>query len=306
MKTRPYPGERAFAGVIPALLTPLLEGGQGVDEKALEQVCAFLIERGAHGLMPCGTTGEGPLLSLEERKRVTEVVLEVARGRAFVIAHVGAATTQETVELARHAHDRGADACSIVTPYYYRLEEEALIAHFSRVADSLPDFPIFLYNIPQNTGNNLSPQAVRTLAERCANVVGIKDSSGDMGQLLSYLEVRGGAFNVIVGSDGLIFPALSMGVRASVSGNANVFPEVFVALFAAFQKGDYAACQTLQKKINAIARLMGYGRDLSLFKKMLERRGVRGGDVRAPLPQATPDQVEACARALRQLGIDLA
>lgn len=303
MKTHFSPHGPPFEGVIPALLTPFLEGGQGVDEKALEQLCAFLIERGVHGLMPCGTTGEGPLLSLKERKRVTEVVLEVARGRVFVIAHVGAATTQETMELARHAHDRGADACSIVTPYYYRLEEEALIAHFSKVADSLPDFPIFLYNIPQNTGHNLSPQAVRTLAEKQANVVGIKESSGDMGQLLSYLDVRGGAFNVIVGSDGLIFPALSMGVRASVSGNANVFPEVFVDLFEAFQKGDYATCQNIQKKINAIARLMGYGQDLSLFKKMLDWRGVRGGDVRAPLPEATPDKVEACARALRQLDL---
>ncbi len=293
----------SFEGVIPALLTPLLEGGRRVDEEALRELCAFLIKRGVHGLMPCGTTGEGPLLSLAERKRVAEAVLEAAAGQVPVIVHVGAATTQETIELAKHAHDRGADACSVVTPYYYHLGEKALIDHFSRVANSLPHFPFFIYNIPQNTGHNLSPQVVQTIAESQANVVGIKDSSGDLSQLLDYLKIRAPAFNVVVGSDGLIFPALAMGIRASISGNANVFPEVFVALFEAFKNGDYGACRAIQEKINGLARLMGYGRDLSLFKKILGKRGVPVGDVRAPLQETTPNEVESCAKALRELGL---
>lgn len=290
-------------GVVPALLTPMAEDGVHVDDGALRHLCDFLIEQGVHGLMPCGTTGEGPLLNIAERKRVAEVVLEAAGGRVPVIVHVGTLTTHETIELARHAYEIGADACSVVMPYYYLLDEETLITHLSRVASSVPDMPIFLYNIPQNTGNSLSLRAVQTIAEIHPNVVGIKDSSGDLSLLIRFMEVRGGAFNVVIGSDILFFPGLIMGARACVSGNANVFPELFVSLFEAFKNADYERCRAFQEKINAIIYILGDGKDLSLFKEVLGQRGVRAGEVRPPLRQASQDEVLACIRSLRELGL---
>ena len=295
--------ETAFAlsGVIPPLLTPFADSGEKVDEGALRVHVEWLIEMGVHGLMPCGTTGEGPLLTISERKRVVEVVIEVADHRVPVVAHVGAPTTHETIELARHAQGCGAEAVSVVTPYYYRLSEDALIEHFCHVANAVADTFVFLYNIPQNTGNTLSLSTAKAITARCPNVIGIKDSSGQLDALVGFTGLNNGQFQVICGSDGLFLRALEAGACGGVSGNANVFPEIVVSLYRAFSQGEYDAAHQQQRLLNQIVEILDFGENLSLFKRILGLRGLRGGAVRPPLLEAAEEVVVRTEERLQSL-----
>jgi 4-hydroxy-tetrahydrodipicolinate synthase len=286
-------------GVVTPLLTPFTDNGEKLDEEALRAHVSWLIDRGVHGLMPCGTTGEGPMLAVSERKRVVEVVVEAGAHRVPVLAHVGTMTTHETVDLACHAQACGVGAISVVTPYYFQLPENALVEHFCRVADAVTDTPVFLYNIPEHTGNALSPSAVEAIIMRCANVIGIKDSSDDMDILSSFIGLDDGRFQVICGSDRLLFCALKAGACAGVSGNSNVFPEVVSKLFHAFWQGDLNGAHRQQERLDQVIESLQSGPGLSLFKQVLELRGLRGGVVRPPLPAATEEELIKAQQKLR-------
>ena len=293
-------------GVITPLLTPLTNGDQWVNKRALAEHVNWLIEQGVHGLMPCGTTGEGPLLTAIERRRVLEVVVKAAAQRVPVLAHVGTAMTRETIALARHARDCGADAVSVVTPYFFRLPDGAQIEHFCRVADAVPDMPVYLYNIPQNTGNYLTRAIVEAILAHCPNVAGIKDSSGNLATLTSFIGLRSGRFQVVCGSDALLLQALQAGAIASVSGNSNVFPEILVGLFQAFWKGDSEHARRLQEQLDVARLAMGDGGSLATLKRVAEvrvRQARQMGGVRGPLPGAYAAELHDGLAKLRAAGL---
>ena len=289
-------------GVIVPLLTPFDTRGN-IDGDALRRFVGQLRACGVGGVMSCGTTGEGPLLTKEERQRVTEVVVEAIAGSISVIAQVGAISTRETIALALHARTVGTDAIAVVAPYFYHCSDTMLHEHYLQVCNAVPDMPVYLYNIPQRTGNALTPALVGEIAARCPNMVGIKDSAGDLAVTVEMRGVRESTFRVIMGSDGLILPALTMGVSASVSGNANVFPELFVTLFDAFQRGDYTSARAAQERINVVRHILRDGGDLALFKAVVARRGVALGGVRPPLLDVSSATVDECVRALATAGI---
>jgi dihydrodipicolinate synthase/N-acetylneuraminate lyase len=291
----------SVTGVIPPLLTPFADSGTRVDEGALRAHAHWLVDKGVHGLMPCGTTGEGPLLTVPERKRVVEVVVEAVAHEVPVLAHVGAPTTRETIDLAQHARACEVEAISVVTPYYYRLPDDALIEHFCRVADSVADTPVFLYNIPHCTGNTLSLPAVQTITACCPNVIGIKDSSGRLDALSVFVGLNNGRFQVVCGSDALLLRALEAGACASVSGNANVFPEIVIGPFRAVRRHDRRGARQQQELLDQVGNLLGNGQNLSLFKRVLALRGPGGGSVRPPLPEATADMIACAEEGLRSL-----
>lgn len=291
-------------GVITALVSPFDDQGQ-VNEDALAQLVEFQVRAGVHGLSPCGTTGENALLTFEERQRVAEIVVGTAKGRVPVLVQTGAPSTEMTIALTRHAQRIGANAATVVTPYYFRLSDDALIQHYVRVAESVPDFPIYLYNIPQLTGNNLTPPVVHTIAERCPNVVGLKDSCGVLTQIIDSAAARGGQFNVAIGSDGLLLSAAVAGIPAAISGNANACPEVFVEFYDAYWRGDLAAAQSAQARIQHIRRTLKDGGDLSLFKAVLAYRGIPVGGVRAPLLNAPKEVADQSIHTLIDYGIAL-
>ncbi len=282
-------------GVIVPLVTPFKTGGDEIDESAMSALCDWLIAKGVHGLMPCGTTGEGPLLSTDERKRLLEVVLAAAKGRVPVIAHVGAATTRETIDLACHAQSTGIQAVSVLTPYYFPVSQQAMVEHFSRVANAVPDLSIFLYNIPSRTVNTFTSAGAQAVIERCPNVVGVKDSSGSLDSIKSFIGLKNGEFQIACGSDGLIFDALQAGAVASISGNGNAYPEVIVELFEAFWKGDQEKAAHQQQVLDQVRNLLQNGRDLSLLKRGIDFRGLRGGAVRPPICEFNPADFEPIA-----------
>jgi len=297
--------DRIGKGLIVPLVTPFTADGQAVDFAALRRLVEFLIRSGVHGLVPCGTTGELALLDSREKRQIVEAVIEDAAGRVPVIAQTGSITTAETIALTRHAQACGAAGVTVVTPYYYRLTDEALVAHYSAVADSVPGLPVFLYNIPAKTGNSLSPAVVAQIAQRCANVVGIKDSSGELANLALMRMAVNRRFYTLVGSDSLILAGMANGADGAIAGNANAIPEPFVAMFAALAEGDWAKARLLQDQITSATRILGNGSDLSLFKGVLKRRGLPVGPVRRPLLTATPGETERCARELEAIGLSL-
>jgi 4-hydroxy-tetrahydrodipicolinate synthase len=290
-------------GVIVPLLTPFDEQGK-IHTTATKQLIEFLIERGIHGLFPGGTTGEGPLLTIQDRRQLAETVVEAAEGRVPVIVHTGAITTAEALELTQHAQAVGAQAAAMIPPYYYLHSDEALFRHFQLIATQTPDFPIYLYNYPV-AGNHLSVDLIARLVERCPNIVGLKDSSGTLDTLVACSSLRDGNFNTANGSDGLILAALAMGVDACVSGNANVVPELVVALYHAATEGNLELAREVQRKLDAVRQLLGDGGDLSLFKGILAQRGLEVGAVRAPLLQAPEAVIAQRWRALNTLGLEL-
>ncbi len=291
-------------GVIVPMLTPF-DAHDQVDEAAARALVGFLIDRGVAALFPLGTTGEGPLLSADERRRLTEAVIEAAAGRVPVIIHTGAITTAETLALTRHAQSVGASAAAIVPPYFFKLDDRALERHYRAVADQTPDFPIYLYNNPAVTPNLITAPLLDRLVDGCPNICGLKDSSGSLDLLAACHAKYGEAFNTAIGPDGLILAGLAMGLDATVSGNANFVPELVTALYAAATSGDLALARTLQSKLDRIRAIATDGAELALFKAMVARRGLPIGSVRAPLKPAQDERIEAFWQEVSTLGIEM-
>ncbi|MCG3210334.1 MAG: 4-hydroxy-tetrahydrodipicolinate synthase [Anaerolineae bacterium] len=292
-------------GVIVPIITPFDAQGQ-LDTAAINRLVNYLIERGVHGLFPGGTTGECPLLSLAERRLLAETVIEAADGRLPVIIHTGTVTTTDTIELTKHAQHIGAHSAAVIPPYYFHYTQEALFNHYAAVAAAVPDFPIYLYNNPGVGNNNrLTLALVSQLVDEFPNIVGMKDSSGSL-ELLTQLSYRqNGAFNTASGGDGQILMSAAAGIDACVSGNANVVPELVVALHRAASEGDISLARKLQKQMDSVRQLLDDGHDLSLFKAGLTRRGLPVGQVRAPLCQISEAVFEQRWQALNLLQIEM-
>jgi len=237
----------AQPSVVVALLTPFGPNGE-VDAAVLRGHVEFLVGEGVDGLMPCGTTGEGPLLEADEVETVTATVVAAAAGRARVFSHAGRTSTRATVDLALRAIEVGADAVSAVVPYYYELSDPQLLRHYRALLERAGETPVYAYTIPARTGNELSPQALRTLAGE--GLAGLKDSTKSIERHREYLEAAASdAFAVFMGSDGLLLDALEAGAAGSVSAIANVRPDLLVALKRAFVNGRSGEAKSLQREI---------------------------------------------------------
>lgn len=270
-------------GVITAMTTPLTKDGQ-VDTKAIEEQVEFLIGKGVNCLYPCGTTGEMLNLSLEERELIAETVVKAARGRVIVFIHVGAQTTAQTIRLAQHAERIGADGIGVVTPAFFGLKDKAMLQYYKDISASVsPDFPIYVYVIPQCAANDISAPLMEKIADACPNVIGVKYSWADCIRLKDYLNIRGGNFSVLFGPDRLFLPALAMGADGTVSGVSGPMPEHFVEVYRAWKAGDVEKARQEQKIANEICEILQSGADMGIFKAVLDFRGLTGGHMRKPL-----------------------
>jgi dihydrodipicolinate synthase/N-acetylneuraminate lyase len=208
--------------VVVALTTPFREDG-AVDERALAAHVAWLVEQGVDALMPCGTTGEGPLLEPDEVEAIVRVTSDAANGRAAVLAHVGRPATAATAELARRALAVGAQGVSAVVPYYYALSDAEIVEHYRRLIAAANGSPVYAYTIPERTGNELSLDAVRALA--ADGLRGVKDSTKSWPRHLEYLET---GIDVLTGTDSFVVESFRAGSAGCVSAVANVRPDLLV------------------------------------------------------------------------------
>lgn len=287
-------------GVTTAMVTPFDEQGRVMTE-SVQQMVEFLIERGVHCLYPCGTTGEMFLMPEVERRRMAETVVRQNRGRITAYVHVGAMDPDETIRLAKHACEIGADGIGVVTPAFFGTHSEAMVQYYERVCRSVPeDFPVYLYNIPQCAANDLNCDVIRRILDRCRNVVGMKYSFADMIRTSEYL-LLSNSFEVVQGADRLMLPALAMGCTGIVSGVSSVYPEPFVKVYEAFQEGDIPAARCWQELANRYVVALGAGSNMAIFKSGLKYRGIYAGHMHAPQINCTPEQEASLSKMLAAL-----
>lgn len=288
-----------LSGINPALLTPFTKGGKNVDYDKAAGLAERLAKQGVHGLFVCGTTGEGMLLSLEERKRLTEELVKAVGKKLNVIVQAGCLNTQETIELARHAQEAGAPAAAVVAPSFFGYDEPALAAHYSAVAKAVPKLPLLLYNIPKCTGNPLSAGLVKQLSEKHDSIVGMKDSSGAMGYLNTIIDNARPGFGVINGADEYSFQAYLTGAVGTVSSTANVFPELFLSIYQDVQAGKIKNARATHVKLAKACRMFNYGGNIASYKEALRLRGFDAGYVRPPQRELTAGEKKSLAKALQ-------
>ena len=272
-----------IAGVIVALHTPLTPAGE-IHEEALRAHLEWMVQTGIHGIFPCGTMGEGIALSDAQRKRVTEISVDQLKGRIPLMPQVTTNNTAGCIELARHAQEKGADAISVIAPYFYPSDGPALETFFTQIASAVPGLPVYLYNNPGRSASGISSSLVGKLAKKVKNIAGIKDSSKDLILFQEYVEVGGENFACIIGTDGLVYPAMMVGAVGVVSAVANPFPELMVALNNAVLAKQYERARRLQLLVNQLRAVLKIGPYLAGYKEIMRLRGRQFPlDMKAPL-----------------------
>jgi len=293
--------EGKIGGVIPPMLTAFDKQGN-FDEKAQREIVSFLVDK-VQGLYPCGTYGSGPLMDVEERKRVAEVVIDEVAGRITVIMHVGGASTRSVVELARHAEKAGATAVAAVPPIYYGFKEPEVERHFKAMIGAV-SIPVLIYNNPKTTGVSVSASFLNRLAQ--IGLSGVKDSSFDIMVFYNYLRtVKKEGFIPIIGTEALLLPAVAMGGWGSVSGLANALPEPVVELFNLVKKGDMDKATVLQSRVSAMRDIMHYAPTLPMIQAVLRKRGVNAGYPRLPFVLPDDGLLNKAIADFRNMGVSL-
>jgi len=299
-----------FAGIYAAMLTPFAGASGGVSEEGVRRYVDFLVRSGVQGLFALGTTGEWPHLSEEERRLGARAVVAAARGRVCVVIHTGANSTEAAARLSAHARESGADAVGVISPAYYPLDEQALFDHFRAVAREVRDFPMFIYNIPSLTHNDVSPALLLRIARGADNLVGLKYSSENLVRFREYRRVMGRPFALFIGSDSLALPGLREGADGVVSGNASAVPELLVKLYREFRAGHEGRAIAAQAALDEFIASVDEPSELSSFKEIVRlRAGLRDGvfgEVRPPLKAVSAAgrrALQARVRGMRKKGL---
>jgi dihydrodipicolinate synthase/N-acetylneuraminate lyase len=276
--------------LIVAAATPLAAGGGALDEAAIWPMVRFLEERGADGVFACGTTGEGILLSTDERMRAAVVFRAAVRGR--LIVHCGAQTTDETVALAAHAGEIAADAVAVIPPPYFPLDADALTAHLLAAAEACAPLPFYIYAFTARSGYPVPPEVVARVRDGARNLAGLKVSESPFPAVEPYLDL---GLPVLIGSEPLIPAALARGAQGAVSGLAAAFPEVVRAALDAPDTIAEARLRTLRSAMEAHPFI-------AAVKHVLRRRGVPiNPDLRPPLRGLTEAEAAALDSVLDEL-----
>jgi 4-hydroxy-tetrahydrodipicolinate synthase len=288
-----------FKGSIVALLTPFRDGA--VDEKAFQDFVDWQISQGTGALVPCGTTGESPTLSHAEHKRVVELCIEVAKGRVPVIAGAGSNSTEEAIELTRHAKEVGAEAALIVTPYYNKPSQEGLYQHYKAIHDAV-ELPIVIYNIPGRCVVDMSVATMARLA-KLPNVVGMKDATNDLARPLRTRAAIGPEFCMLSGEDATALAFLAQGGHGCISVTANVAPRACADMHQAWQRGEAAKAMQINERLLPLHDALFVETSPAPVKYAASLLGKSSADVRLPLVPASPAAQEAVRQAMRAAGL---
>jgi N-acetylneuraminate lyase len=290
---------RELQGIYPAIVTAFDNEG-AFDPEAMRRIVRHQLKAGAHGFYVCGGTGEGLLLTREERQAVLETVLDEVNGRAGVIAHIGAYHTADTIALASHASQAGADAIAALPPaYFYRPDAPALVHYYTDVAEAV-EVPLLIYNIPQRTGITMTRELFAQLLE-VENIVGMKDSSGDIFALSLFLngEEKPVIFN---GEDTMLAAGLMVGACGGIGASYNMMPHLFVALWNSFQAGELEEVGKIQSRINQLIDAILLVDLFAGLKQILAWMGMECGVPRTPNRPLTEEETTQLRRSLEKVG----
>lgn len=290
----------SFAGAHTALITPFRDGK--IDEKAFIALIETQIKSGISGIVPVGTTGESPTLCHEEHCRVIELAVEVAAGRALVIAGTGSNATSEAVELTLEAEKLGADAALLVAPYYNKPSPEGIYRHFKTVADAV-SIPIILYSIPGRCGIEISVATVARLAADCPNIVAIKEAGGSVERVNQLKAALPASFEILSGDDSLTLPFMVAGAVGVISVASNIIPAEVQELVQSVLKGDLETASTLHQRYYPLFRDLFIEPNPVPVKTALAFKGCCLEDVRLPLCEMMDSNKAILLKALKNTGV---
>lgn len=287
-------------GIITPILTPMYED-ESINFDELRSQVERLIAAGVSGLFCFGTNGESYILSEAEKYAVLEAVIHQAAGRVPIYAGTGCPGTRDTIRMSRRAKELGADVLSIICPYFAAANQTEIYNHFAAVARAV-ELPIVIYNIPARTGNRVAPETVGALARDFANIVGVKDSSGDFLNMQQYLEATRFRedFSVLSGNDALILDNLVNGGAGAIAGCSNIYPKTICSIVELFRKGELGRALEVQRSLIPLRSTFRYGNPNTMIKCATRLLGYPVGDCRAPFNSISPEGVEALKKVLAE------
>jgi len=292
-------GKRELKGIYPAIVTAFDKNGN-INEAMQREIIEYQIEAGVDGFYLCGGTGEGLLLTVEERKRMLEIALDQIKGRVGIIDHIGAFQTADTVELARHAGEAGADAISCLPPsWFYKPDAAGLVEYYKQVAGAT-DLPLLVYNIPQRTGLELTPGLMDKL-RGIKNVVGLKHATGNLYQMGQIISLAKGEMIVFMGEDMFLLPALMYGAVGGIGGSYSIMPRYYVEIYKNFVEGNYEKATEIQVRANEIIPVYDGFMFISANKEILCMMGFDCGTGRSPNRPLTDEEKALLRKRLEEV-----
>jgi 4-hydroxy-tetrahydrodipicolinate synthase len=288
-------------GIIPPVATPM-QANEDLDLPRLKWFLDHLITSGVHGVFVLGTNSEFYAMDENEKQQVIASAVEHVRGRVPVFAGTGAETTREAVRLTKMADKEGASGVSVITPYFVLPNQQEIYDHYRRIAENT-SLPVVLYNNPATCGGvKIDVDTLGRLAE-IPNILGVKDSSGDLQNTIEYLRVVPERFSVMMGRDTLIYPALIFGAHGAVPATGNIAPRILVDIYESFKRGDQAASLAAQRKLNPVRMALTLGTAPGGVKAALQLLGMSIGPCRSPVAPLPPDKMQKMRTALQSAGL---
>jgi 4-hydroxy-tetrahydrodipicolinate synthase len=289
-------------GCATALVTPFKADGT-VDEPRMRALIERQINGGVRLLVPCGTTGESATMTEGEDAAVIGLTVEVARGRAHVIAGTGSNSTMAAIEYSQRARDLGADAMLQVAPWYNKPTQEGLYAHFRAVAEAISDTPIMLYNVPGRTSSNIAAQTVLRLAKDCENIVAIKEASGNLSQIMEILRERPANFCVLSGDDAVTLPLIALGAEGIVSVASNEIPDLMSRMTELALAGNWNGARALHYRLLPLMEINFIESSPGPVKAAMAMMGLLEENFRLPLVPIQATSRDRIREVITELGL---
>ena len=291
-----------FTGAGVAIITPFHADGS-VNYEKLEEILEFQINNSTDAIIICGTTGESSTMTHGEHLKTIKFAIDKVAKRVPVIAGTGSNCTETAIMLSKEAASYGADALLIVTPYYNKATQKGLIAHYTAIAEAVPETPIIMYNVPSRTGCNLQPATVAALVKNVKNIVGIKAASGDLSQVAKLMSMVGDDIELYSGNDDQILPILSLGGLGVISVLSNVAPKQTHDMVMKFLEGDLKEAARLQLEAVPLINALFCEVNPIPVKEAMNMMGMNVGPLRMPLCEMEESNKEILKKAMKDYGL---
>nr|WP_317343768.1 4-hydroxy-tetrahydrodipicolinate synthase [Blautia caecimuris] len=294
-----------FKGAGVAIITPMHEDGS-VNYEKLEEILEFQIANSTDAVIICGTTGESSAMTHGEHLKTIKFAVDKVAKRVPVIAGTGSNCTETAIMMSKEAASYGVDALLVVTPYYNKATQKGLIAHYTAIANAVPETPIIMYNVPSRTGCNLQPATVAALVKNVKNIVGIKAASGDLSQIAKMMSMAGEDLELYSGNDDQILPIMSLGGLGVISVLSNVAPKQTHDIVMKFMEGDTREAARLQLEAIPLINALFCEVNPIPVKTAMNMMGMEVGPLRMPLCEMEESNKETLAKAMKDYGLKLA
>ncbi|MDP8234023.1 MAG: 4-hydroxy-tetrahydrodipicolinate synthase [Candidatus Saelkia tenebricola] len=289
-----------FRGSMVALVTPFKNGK--IDRSGLKKLVRFHIDNNTSAIVPCGTTGESATLSYDEHKLVIDIILEEAKGKIPIIAGTGSNSTWEAVKLTKFANRKGVQGALLICPYYNKPTQRGLYHHFKAIAEEV-NIPLILYNIPSRTGINMLPETIARLGRDFKNIVGVKEATGNLDQMIAIKNIAPRNFILISGDDALTLPILSIGGTGVISVLANIMPREVEDVVRKFEEGNIKKARELNLKLYPLVKTMFVETNPGPVKTAMGLMGMISSELRPPMFKMSKENEKILKTTLKKYGL---